>query len=48
MTDVIGKPLEVAIRELPHDERLYTGSRAHDAVWPYENPSVAAWMKCVS
>jgi len=48
MTDVIGKPLEVAIRELPHDERQYTGSRAHDAAWPYETPSVAAWMKCVS
>jgi len=48
MADVVGKPLEVAIRDLPQDERLYTGSKHPDASWPYEKPSVAAWMKCFS
>jgi len=47
MKDIVGKPLEVAIKELPHDERLHTGRREASA-WPYEKPSVAAWMKCVS
>jgi len=49
MTDVIGKPLEVAIQVLPEDERVYTSSAHSDAAWPYESrPSMAAWMKCLS
>lgn len=37
MTDVIGKPVEQALRELPAEEQLYTGSRARNPSWPYEN-----------
>jgi len=49
MRDVIGKPFDVAIQELPHDERAHTGSGHRDSSWPYESqPSMSAWMKCVS
>lgn len=36
MPDVVGKDLDLALLELPADERLYTGSRAQNPVWPYE------------
>merc|ERR1719321_47897 len=41
MIDVIGKPHRVAIKELPQDERTYSGSKAGNPSWPYEQPSVA-------
>lgn len=36
MTDVIDKPVEQALAELPDSERLYTGSTHQDPSWPYE------------
>lgn len=36
MEDVIGKPLETALAELPPAERTYTGSGGRNAAWPYE------------
>jgi len=36
MTDVVGKHVEQALLELPAEERLYTGSRAQNPDWPYE------------
>jgi len=36
MTDVIDKPLERELRQLPSDERLYTGSGQANPSWPYE------------
>lgn len=35
MSDVIDKPIEKALAELPADEREYTGSRHHNPSWPY-------------
>lgn len=35
MVDVIGKPVEKALAELPAEERVYTGSRDPSPVWPY-------------
>merc|ERR1711862_341986 len=48
MTDVIGQAYDVAVEEIPVDERLYTGSAHHEAAWPYEIPSFSSWLKCVS
>lgn len=36
MSDVIGKPIEKALAELPAEERAYTGSRHSSPAWPYE------------
>lgn len=36
MLDVIGKNVDRALAELPAEERLYTGSRAQNPAWPYE------------
>merc|ERR1712232_625176 len=36
MDDVIGKPVEQALAELPPVERTYTGSGVRHAAWPYE------------
>jgi len=36
MKDVIGKPIEAALKELPPSERAYTGSSAPTPAWPYE------------
>jgi len=36
MTDVVGKNVDQALAELPAEERFYTGSRAQNAAWPYE------------
>mmetsp|Transcript_172987 Transcript_172987/g.554649 ORF Transcript_172987/g.554649 Transcript_172987/m.554649 type:complete len:197 (+) Transcript_172987:502-1092(+) len=36
MSDLIDKPLDQALAELPHEERLYTGSRHPNLSWPYE------------
>jgi truncated hemoglobin YjbI len=38
MTDVIDKPVEQALATLPQGERSYTGSRASDRLWPYDEP----------
>jgi len=38
MTDVIDKPVDVALNALPENEREYTGSRARDSLWPYGGP----------
>lgn len=38
MTDVIGQPVERALRALPSEERLYTGSSHASPAWPYEIP----------
>jgi len=46
MTEVVGKPYEVAVRALPQDERAYTGSKAARPSWPYDQPSMAAWLSC--
>lgn len=35
MADVIDRPIEQAMAELPLDERLYTGSRHPNPSWPY-------------
>jgi truncated hemoglobin YjbI len=35
MTDVVDKPLDEALAELPAEERVYTGSRHHSPSWPY-------------
>jgi len=35
MVDVIDMPVEVALTELPSDERLYTGSSHPTPAWPY-------------
>jgi len=48
MSDVIGKPYELAIEELPEDERLYTGSGHPRPSWPYDEPSLNAWQRCTS
>jgi hypothetical protein len=48
MSDVIGKPYELAIEELPEEERLYTGSRHSRPSWPYDEPSSNAWRRCTS
>ena len=48
MSDVVGKHFDVAIQELPHDERANTGSGHRDSSWPCESQlSMSAWMKCV-
>uniref|UniRef100_A0A7S1M6D7 Uncharacterized protein n=1 Tax=Alexandrium catenella TaxID=2925 RepID=A0A7S1M6D7_ALECA len=36
MRDVIDKPIDEALAELPAEERLYTGSRHSDPAWPYD------------
>jgi hypothetical protein len=36
MFDVIDKPVETALAELPVAERVYTGSAHPDPAWPYE------------
>jgi len=36
MSDVIDKPIEQAVGELPLEERVYTGSGHHSPSWPYE------------
>jgi len=36
MSDLIDKPLDQALAELPREERLYTGSRHPNLSWPYE------------
>jgi hypothetical protein len=36
MTDVIGQDTDQALEQLPADERIYTGSRASNPAWPYE------------
>jgi truncated hemoglobin YjbI len=36
MSDVIDKPVEKALAELPADERVYTGSGHPNPSWPYE------------
>jgi truncated hemoglobin YjbI len=36
MSDVIDKPVEQALRELPASELVYTGSASHRPSWPYE------------
>jgi len=36
MKDVIGKPIETALKELPPAERAYTGSSVPNPAWPYE------------
>merc|ERR1712046_402987 len=38
MSDVIDKPVEEALLELPPDERVYTGSRHPSPSWPYGGP----------
>jgi len=48
MHDVIGKTLEVAVRELPEDEQGHTGSGHSDPSWPYSRPSTSAWLRCSS
>ena len=49
MSDVISKHFDVAIQEVPHDERANTGSGHRDSSWPNESqPSMSAWMKRVS
>jgi len=36
MTDVIGKDVDRELAKLPAEERVYTGSRARNPAWPYE------------
>jgi len=36
MRDVIEKPVDKALSELPVEERLYTGSRHSNPAWPYD------------
>lgn len=36
MTDVIGKDVDQELAKLPAAERIYTGSRARNPAWPYE------------
>jgi len=38
MTDVINKPLERALSELPANERVYSGSSHLNPSWPYGTP----------
>jgi truncated hemoglobin YjbI len=38
MTDVIDKPVEDALAKLPQNECYYTGSRANNRLWPYDEP----------
>ena len=38
MTDVIDMPIEEALATLPQGERAYTGSRANNRLWPYDEP----------
>lgn len=35
MNDVIGQSYDIAWKQLPSDERTYTGSSAHPLLWPY-------------
>jgi len=37
MEDVIGKDVFSELEKLPAEERLYTGSRARNPVWPYDS-----------
>jgi len=37
MTDVIGKDVASELEKLPAEERVYTGSRARNPVWPYDS-----------
>jgi hypothetical protein len=36
MKDVIGKDVDRELAKLPAEERIYTGSRARNPAWPYE------------
>jgi truncated hemoglobin YjbI len=48
MNDIIGKPYELAIEELPENERLHTGSGHPRLSWPYDEPSMNAWQRCTT